>query len=118
MANGRLYALNFEGFPKLDGKLKKQIVEFKGQAKIVFDAMALVRKPRSIVEIAKAVEAELVTTQTALKVVTFYVVKWRAEGIVKMYAAAADDASVEEAFDKLVASIAASDEDIDEDEGE
>jgi hypothetical protein len=127
MANGKLYALNVAGFGKLDGQLKRKLMTLKGQAKVVFDEMMLVRTPRSIPDIAKAVAGKLDTTQTDEKVVGYYVVSWRAQGVVNAFAGASvDDGSVDAAFEKMFAAVLVTDdsveedieEDADEDEGE
>jgi hypothetical protein len=107
MANGKLYALNVEGFPGLDGKVRRSLGQLKGQAKLIFDEMASNRKPRLVAEIAGAIEDKLETVQTAVKVVTYYVVKWRSEGIVTAYAPNADNESADAAFDELYASLTA-----------
>jgi hypothetical protein len=107
MANGKLYALNVDGFPKLDGKVRRSLAQFKGQAKLIFDEMSSNRQPRPVSEIAAAVEDKLETVQTAVKVVTYYVVRWRSEGIVTATVGGSDDASGDAAFDKLFASLTA-----------
>jgi len=107
MANGRLYALNVDGFPKLDGKVRRSLAQLKGQAKLIFDEMASNRQPRPVSEIAAAIEDKLQTVQTAVKVVTFYVVKWRSEGIVTATAATEDNESADAAFAELFASLTA-----------
>jgi hypothetical protein len=107
MANGKLYALNVDGFPKLDGKVRRSLAQLKGQAKLIFDEMASNRQPRLVSEIAAAIEDKLETVQTAVKVVTYYVVKWRSEGIVIATAANTDSESGDAAFDELYASLTA-----------
>lgn len=102
---GKLYALNVVGFPKLDGPVRKQVVSMKGQAKVIFDELKRDKTPRLIADIAAAVDGKFPTVQTTLKVVTFYIVKWRAEGIVLASAADVADESVDEAFEEILAEL-------------
>jgi DNA-binding transcriptional regulator LsrR (DeoR family) len=116
VANGKLYALNVDGFAKLDGQLKRKLMTLKGQAKVVFDEMMSNRTPRSIPDIAKAVAGQLQTTQTDEKVVGYYVVSWRAQGVV--YAVAGNsvvDTDVDAAFEKMFAAVLVTDESVEED---
>lgn len=107
---GKLYALNVAGFSKLDGTVRKQIVTMKGQAKVIFDELRLNRSPRTIASIAEAVDGKFETVQSTLKVVTYYIVKWRSEGVVAAFGQSVDDASVDEAFDEIVAELTAEDD--------
>ena len=111
MANGKLYSLHVEGFGGLDGQLKRKLMNLKGQAKVVFEEMVRDRRPRSIPEIAKAVAGKFTTTQTDEKVVGYYVVSWRSQGIVRAFAQTqVTDESVDSAFEELVAKILEADD--------
>jgi hypothetical protein len=103
VANERLYALDVANFPKLDGKLKRRLMTMKGQARLVFEELDRVRTPRTIAEIAATIDvAALKSVQPAWKVVGYYVVTWKTQGVVAAYAPAeTDDTSIDEAFAKM-----------------
>jgi len=85
MANARLYALDFDRLPKLEGKVKNYLLNLKGQAKIVFDDMRDNPKPRLAVEIEKSCGSKIETRQDVFRVVLYYILVFKSKGIVRAY---------------------------------
>jgi len=103
MANARLYAIDTDRLPKLEGKTKNYVANLKGQAKIVFDDMIGNTTPRLAVDIEKSCGSQIVTRQDVFRVVLYYILVFKSKGIVRAHLPAIE-AEPENAFAGLVES--------------
>jgi hypothetical protein len=80
MAKARLYALDVTAVK--NGVARSYILNLKGQAKIVFDALVENTKPRLASEIDDITSKKFVTRQDTLRVTLYYLIIFKGKKIV------------------------------------